>query len=159
MFVIGKYFDEKKNIKFVTFADQRDAFGFIEENSGSLDIELFVNISEVQHYRDRYFEGYKVLFSNFSSNEIPDEILDDMVTSVKFYDIQDNIERFKSFSCYEDAKEFIDDELSDIDRFGGTQLLVNISQVLDYKEKYEQFYQLLLDKTIDRNLSEKDKDF
>ena len=147
MVVIAKITTGKK-INFVTFQNEEDGFDFLQENSGTADIELLVDVSEVKHYKDRYFEAYKSLFCKFSKNPVISENKDELITSVKYYSYMDNIEKMKTFSSFQKATDFIDEELLDTEDYGSIQVLVNIAQVLDYKEKYDEFYNLLLEQAI-----------
>lgn len=146
MIVIAKIVTNK-DISFTTFENEEKASDFVSDNSGLEDIELFVDVSVVKHYKDRYFEAYKTLFASFSPDtkiSINDKD-DTFITSVKYENISEGVDRLKTFSSYKNATDFIDDELADLDDFGAIQVLVNISQVLDYKEKYNEFYKLLLE--------------
>jgi len=134
--------DTSDSVKWETFPNIHEAEERIKEYENGeydkVDIEVLVDYSEVKKYKTKYEEIYNVLFENISDKKRENENRGEyIVFTVKFVS---NYGEITSESTTEE-----DTAMEMVDNYeGSSQILVNIAEVKDYKEKYDEFYEFML---------------
>ena len=162
MVVIGRGIsvDEGK-IQFFSSSSIELALETVAKNLTKFTMELYVDFSEIKNYKDKYEEIYSKLFKEYTGEERENNKnsdYSDVICHVKSIN-EDSEIFFDTFSTYEDAIEFIDEfnHASNNGESASAQVLVNLSEIQDYKEKYDEFYSLMLD-SYKKNRTTKEKD-
>lgn len=153
MIVIAKIVKYEEHPTFMTFSNEEEAYSYVREAYESID--LLVDIAEVKHYKSRYDEIYKTLFKSFTGNEssLYSSYTTDIPVHVKYVNDELKEERISSFENLGDAETFIEEKSQESNNFS-CQVLVNISEVKDYKEKYEEFYEKMFNSYLENKSNE-----
>ena len=136
---------EKDRQEFYTCESEEDAIEVLRNFDDHEDAEFLVDIAEVKNYKEKYEEIYALLFSEYADKDREVKLVDTerMVVQVKYHSVDYEAQRIKTFSSINEANTFIENECMEDDF--SAQMLVNISEVKDYKEKYDEFYGLMID--------------
>jgi len=161
MVVIGRGISiDEENVQFFSSNSIEAALETVAKNSTKFTMELYVDFSEIKNYKEKYEEIYSKLFTEYTGEARDDKNSDyrDVICHVKSID-EDSQVTFDTFSTYQDAIEFIDEFTHNSNRgeSSSDQVLVNLSEVQDYKEKYDEFYALMIE-SYKNNRTTKEKD-
>ena len=131
--------------KWMTFNHEEEALAYMtmyeNDEKQKDDIEVLIDYSEIKHYKEKYDEIYKILMESYTDKEYNSEIKNDKIIYIhKFITSSDDIKSI-SFTSYEDIAASIRKKDTST-----SQILVNISELQDYKEKYDEFYTIILNK-------------
>ena len=136
--------------KWMTFKNETEALNFIEDYENDEghkdDIEALIDASEIKHYKDKYEEIYNLLFNSYSGENAKKIDKEDISYTVKYISKSGDI-----LSISADSFEIAQEIAREMEN-SSVQILVNLSNVQDYKEKYDEFYNIML------NSYRKDKD-
>ena len=136
--------NDENETKWMSFKDETGANKFIEEYQGdygeTFSIEMLVDFSELKNYKEKYQEIYSTLFSSYTNQDSKssENSTEEIVFTVKYIK-NDEIKSVTKVGL-EKALAL----LSNLNTDYTSQLLVNIGEVQDYKEKYDEFYSLML---------------
>jgi len=143
MIIYAKYNDDKGSGRLASYSSEEyidDAIDLAES------VEILVNFAELKNYKSKYEEIYATLFKTYAEKEsVPvnysfEDIL--FTLSVPINGKKD-LFRFHSFNSLDKVMEFIEEDIFDNEE--SCQILVNISEIKDYKEKYDEFYNLMIE--------------
>lgn len=143
MIVVSKIIDSDGEEHFYSHENEEQALQTLELYDK--DYELLVDFAELKNYKAKYEEIYKVLFESFTQKEKKVEtVFENTFFTVKYIH-SDEQAKGKTFTSLEQATEWIDEMNRSSDEYFSAQILVNIAEIKDYKDKYEEFYQLMLE--------------
>jgi len=144
MIIYAKYSDDKGFQKLTSYSSEE----YIDDAMNLADsVEILVDFAELKNYKSKYEEIYSVLFKNYVNSDsflTPGYSFQDILFTLCVpINEKKDVFHFRSFNSLDKVMDFVEEDIFDNEE--SCQILVNIAEIKDYKEKYDEFYNLMIE--------------